>query len=199
LGIQKFPTDADFCLEKIKAFGLIDLIKPPTKSDSSSLGLGDDERVAKRSDLIAVTGEIGSASYNLNNKNSSEVSALHTPESQLTISQEIRKFAHVCIDITNGLITDLEHMCLQSKLAAKISFEQIPVNPQVKGSTPDWSKYVLSGGNDCQLYFTFAPENLDKLPNNCTVIGQMGCGTDVKVYVNNQELKLGHKGFIHFS
>lgn len=154
---------------------------------------------AQRGDLIAVTGEIGSAAFALQNKDSDLIDSLYAPEPQLDISQQIKSFAHACIDISDGLIADLSHICKASKLGAKISLEQIPVNQQLKDTSPQWSKYVLSGGDDYQLCFTFAIEDLDKLPANCSVIGQMGCGTEVKVFSNNQEIKVTKKGFVHFN
>lgn len=154
---------------------------------------------ARRGDLIAVTGEIGSAAFSLKNKYSGLVDALHTPEPQLEISQQIKSFAHSCIDVSDGLLADLGHICKASALGAKISLEQIPVNSAVKDSTPQWSSHVLSGGDDYQLCFTFDAKDLDKLPANCSIIGQMGCGEGVKVFANNQEIKVASKGFIHFN
>jgi len=154
---------------------------------------------AKRGDLIAVTGEIGSAAFALSHKDSELVNTLHTPEPQLEISQQIKSFVHASVDISDGLLADLGHICQASKLGAKISLEQIPVNQQVKNSSPQWSNHVLSGGDDYQLCFTFAAKDLAKLPANCTVIGQMGCGEGVKVFSNNREVKVVNKGFIHFN
>ncbi|VAW33845.1 Thiamine-monophosphate kinase [hydrothermal vent metagenome] len=154
---------------------------------------------AKRGDLIAVSGEIGSAAFALDNKKSNLAAALHVPEPQLKISQQIKSFARACIDISDGLLADLGHICKQSNLGATILLEQIPVNKQLKDSSPNWSNYVLAGGDDYQLCFTFSPDNLAKLPANCTIIGQMGCGTAVKVLSNNQEIQFKHTGFIHFN
>lgn len=154
---------------------------------------------AKRGDLIAVTGEIGSAAFALEHKDSTLVDALHTPDPQLEISNHIKSFAHSCIDISDGLLVDLGHICKASKLGARISLEQIPVSAEVKATSGQWSNYVLSGGDDYQLCFTFDAKDLDKLPANCTVIGQMGCGEGVKVFANNKEITVKKTGFIHFN
>jgi thiamine-monophosphate kinase len=154
---------------------------------------------AQRGDLIAVTGEIGSAAYALHNHKSKLADALFTPHPQLEISQSIKHFAHSCIDISDGLLADLGHICNQSLVGAKISLEQIPVHPIVKKDNPQWMNQVLSGGDDYQLCFTFSSKDLDKLPDNCTIIGQMGCGSTVKVFRDNQEIEVSNKGFIHFS
>ena len=154
---------------------------------------------AQHGDLIAVTGEIGSAAFALNNKNSKLASTLHTPEPQLMISQQIKSFAHACIDISDGLLADLNHICQQSNVGAHICVEQIPVNKQVKQLSPNWPQIVLTGGDDYQLCFTFATKDLDKLPANCTVIGEINHGEKVKVFFEKQELILKNKGFIHFN
>lgn len=154
---------------------------------------------AQRGDLIAVTGEIGSAAYALYNPYSKLADCLHTPEPQLYISQQIKSFAHACIDISDGLLADLGHICKQSGVGAKLSLEQIPVNPIVKNNNPEWINQALSGGDDYQLCFTFSAEDLDKLPANCSVIGQTGCGSTVRIFKNNQEIEVGNKGFVHFN
>ena len=153
---------------------------------------------AQRGDLIAVTGEIGSAAYVLNHPNTELDSELHTPQPQLEISQQIKNFAHACIDISDGLLADLGHICKQSLVGAKIVLDQIPVNPIVKKNNPQWQSQVLSGGDDYQLCFTFSVEDLEKLPDNCSVIGQIGCGVKVKVFKDNQEIEISNKGFVHF-
>lgn len=154
---------------------------------------------AKRNDLIAVTGEIGSAAYALKYPNTELDSFLHVPEPQLKISQQIKTFANSCIDISDGLLAELGHICSQSKLSAKISLQQIPVNPLLKNNDSSWSELVLTGGDDYQLCFTLSIEDLDKLPAGCSVIGQMGCGQGVKVFSNNQLIKFKQKGFVHFN
>jgi thiamine-monophosphate kinase len=154
---------------------------------------------AKRNDLIAVTGEIGSAAYALKYPNTALEHFLHVPEPQLKISQQIKTFAHSCIDISDGLLADLGHICSQSKLSAKISLQQIPVNQQIKNHEPMWAELVLTGGDDYQLCFTFSADDLNKLPAGCTVIGQMGCGLGVKVFSNNQQIDFKQKGFVHFN
>ncbi|HOP23280.1 MAG TPA: thiamine-phosphate kinase [Gammaproteobacteria bacterium] len=153
---------------------------------------------AQTKDLIAVTGQLGSAAFALDHTETELTKALFTPEPQLEISQQIREFATSCIDISDGLLADLGHICHQSQKGAKISLEQIPVNSLVKKS-PQWSHYVLSGGDDYQLCFTFNPSDLTKLPDNCTIIGQICCSGGVRVYSGNKEIQISQKGYVHFS
>lgn len=153
---------------------------------------------AQRGDLIAVTGQLGSAACALHNRNKGLDKFLYEPHPQLAVAQQIKDFAHACIDISDGLLADLGHICQASGLGAKIALEHIPVNPVVKALSPQWSEYALSGGDDYHLCFTFSASDLEKLPPHCSVIGQMGCGQTVRVFKNNQEIIHKNKGFVHF-
>lgn len=155
---------------------------------------------AKRGDLIAVTGELGTAAFVQKNRQHKKLlKHLYTPVPQLKIAEQIKGFAHACIDISDGLLADLGHICSQSLLSAQILLDDIPVNKTIKQTSPQWSDFVLSGGDDYQLCFTFAVDDLHRLPADCSVIGQMSCGQGVKVMANGKQLSLKHKGFIHFN
>ena len=58
------------------------------------------------------------------------------------------------IDISDGLIADLEHICEASKVGAKIKVMQLPVHPMVKANFPDYHELALYGGEDYELLFT---------------------------------------------
>lgn len=58
------------------------------------------------------------------------------------------------IDISDGLIADLEHICEASKVGAKIKVAQVPVHPLVKANFPDYRELALYGGEDYELLFT---------------------------------------------
>jgi len=58
------------------------------------------------------------------------------------------------IDISDGLIADLEHICEASKVGAKIKVVQLPVHPMVKANFPDYHELALYGGEDYELLFT---------------------------------------------
>lgn len=58
------------------------------------------------------------------------------------------------IDISDGLIADLGHICEASKVGAKIKVVQLPVHPMVKVNFPDYHELALYGGEDYELLFT---------------------------------------------
>ena len=71
-------------------------------------------------------------------------------EGQILIEQGVR----TAIDISDGLVADLDHICESSKVNAKINIEQVPVHPAVTAHFPNSQELALSGGEDYELLFT---------------------------------------------
>lgn len=155
---------------------------------------------AKVDDLIVVTGELGSAAYALKNpKRSKHCNAqLHKPNPRLDLSEKVKHLATSMIDISDGLLADLGHICTASQLAAVIELTQIPVNEMVK-KHKNWMTYVLAGGDDYQLCFTINIDDEDKLPEDCHIIGQIMEGEGVMVLNHHQPIETNFKGYQHFN
>jgi thiamine-monophosphate kinase len=84
------------------------------------------------------------------------------PEPRLAVGRRLRKLAHALIDISDGLSTDLTHLCQASGLAAEIDEAALPIHPvatQAEQShlTPSALELALHGGEDYELLFTAAP------------------------------------------
>lgn len=82
------------------------------------------------------------------------------------------------IDISDGLIGDLTHICQASKVGARIMENQLPIHPTIKANfTSDWQQLVLNGGEDYELLFTAKSQVMAKLQNSfvspITVIGEV--------------------------
>lgn len=74
------------------------------------------------------------------------------PEPQLRVGAALRKrgIATACIDVSDGLSTDLRHLCEASRVGAEVWADQLPVHPLASGSP----ELALHGGEDYQLLFT---------------------------------------------
>lgn len=185
----------------------VELIGGDTTSGPLSIGftvLGLSSQPKKRSDardkdLIVVSGELGSAAFALNNPGEcSDCDAqLKRPTPRFDVSEAVKGYARAMIDISDGLLADLGHICEASALGAQLDMEKIPVNKAVKNHA-NWRDYVLSGGDDYQLCFTIRPEDESLLPPDCTVIGQMYTGSRVTVYDKGQRIEVKRSGFDHF-
>ena len=81
------------------------------------------------------------------------------------------------IDISDGLIADLEHICDISKVGARIKTAQVPVHSLVKDNFPDYRELALYGGEDYELLFTADVNTLIQLKKvlhyPITVIGNI--------------------------
>ncbi len=71
-------------------------------------------------------------------------------EGQILIEQGVK----TAIDISDGLVADLAHICESSKVNAKIKIEQVPVHPVVTANFPNHKELALYGGEDYELLFT---------------------------------------------
>ena len=115
---------------------------------------------AKEGDLIFVSGTLGIAKLGLkvinskkkylNSKEKKYRNKFLKPKIQIALGKNLRGIANSCIDISDGLIGDLGHICLQSKLGARIYVDSIPH----EGSFKD----ALTWGDDYELCFT-VPKN----------------------------------------
>ncbi len=134
------------------------------------MGCSESEVILKRStaspgDKIAVTGYLGLSAAGLEMFKGKTISdpeinnilrrAHLTPrpkvrEGQVLVKQGVK----TAIDISDGLIADLDHICELSKVNAKVRIEEIPIHPVVKANFSNYQELALSGGEDYELLFT---------------------------------------------
>lgn len=154
---------------------------------------------AQVGDLIAVTGNLGGAAYALAHPYMDQNcdKKLHKPEPRLDMIPFLQPIAKAMIDVSDGLLADLGHICLASQVGAQIQTEQIPVSNALKTQS-DWLQHALAGGDDYELCFTLDPKNEAQLPSSCKVIGIITNSNRVEVLKNNQPIILDKFGFTHF-
>jgi thiamine-monophosphate kinase len=92
------------------------------------------------------------------------------------------------IDISDGLVADLAHVCKASKASATINTGLLPIHPILKTHFPkDCEQLALAGGEDYELLFTASKQIMEKVKQSIscpvTVIGEITKGTPGKVKV----------------
>jgi thiamine-monophosphate kinase len=86
------------------------------------------------------------------------------PQPRLAGGQSIlrRRLASACIDLSDGLSTDLAHLCTASNVAAEIETALLPLHPLTRTKSPEAAldqalRWALHGGEDYELLFTAPP------------------------------------------
>jgi thiamine-monophosphate kinase len=82
------------------------------------------------------------------------------PQPRLAVGQALlrRNLATACIDLSDGLSTDLNHLCTASNVAAELDVALLPAH-RLTANLPDAQQIanILHGGEDYELLFTAAP------------------------------------------
>jgi thiamine-monophosphate kinase len=173
---------------------------------------------AKPGDKVAVTGELGAAAAGVRMLNrklqfNPEATACfkkaslcpypRIAEGQLLVEQEVK----TAIDISDGLIKDLSHICQSSQVGARIEIDRVPIQPEVRANFGDSAlELALSGGEDYELLFTASAEVIDKVKKaaSCpvTIIGEIiadKTGEITLVDKKGEPFNLGKTGWEHFA
>jgi thiamine-monophosphate kinase len=172
---------------------------------------------AEPGDRIAVTGWLGTAAAGLEmlsqklQLDSSVAGCLRQaftqPEPRLREGQIlVEKGVKAGIDISDGLLSDLGHICRASAVGAVIEMERLPIKTEVKSAFARKSfRMALSGGEDYQLLFTAKAAVIERVRKASsypiTVIGEIVAENVGKITVVNEEGKRLHPkmmGWDHF-
>lgn len=184
-------------------------------------------KAAKVGDLVYVSGHLGDSHAGLsvilnpqngNNPHTDVLVQRHFyAESRIQLAEQLRDLATSCIDISDGLISDLRHVLKQSQVSAVLDIEKLPLSQECIDFYQDVQQAqntALISGEEYELCFTAHPENQGKLAElaekqNCplTCIGQIvesQTGNQIKLMRNNQPLSDNDPvnqlhGFDHFS
>lgn len=117
------------------------------------------------------------------------------PEPRLALAPKLQSLASAMIDITDGLSTDLAHICDESHVGAVIYEHTIPIAPN---ATLD---DALHGGDDYELLFSSSkrvPNEIAGVP--ITEIGKVAKRSGLRIQDNRGKAKeLRSKGWQHFS
>ena len=196
----------------------VDLIGGDTTSGSlaltvQALGLVPEGQAIKRSaakpgDLIFVTGSLGEAGLGLKIKTGymcdfpeAALKQFYQPYPRVKEGLAIRAYANSCIDLSDGIASDLNHILEKSKVGARLDWDSLPLSQQVNEyirATGDWVM-PLSAGDDYELCFTVSPDRVDSIDIACTQIGVIEEKPGLSIQRNGVTEDLEVKGFEHFS
>ena len=183
---------------------------------------------ARRGDKIFVTGTLGDSGAGLeilksgvrDNKREKRDEGRETRDVKNLIQKHLRPAPRVAegrkialagcassmIDISDGLSSDLAHICGASGVGALLFSDAIPLSESLLKSSAQLSKpplhYALSGGEDYELLFTVPPEKIKKLHTLGIALTEIGEVTRTRkmliVDVRGKRKPLKATGYNHF-
>jgi len=175
---------------------------------------------AKAGDAVFVSGTIGDAALGLLalRDGLAGVSAeerrflserYRLPRPRLALGERLRGLAHATMDISDGLIGDLEHIAAASGVSATIEAASVPLSPAARtalAADAGLIERVLAGGDDYELLFTAPPARGDALSAlgrelgvPVTRVGSIREGEGVVALdAERRPIKLAHTGYRHF-
>jgi len=153
-------------------------------------GSVEKERVRLRSgarpgELICVTGTLGKSEAGLrllmDGKRTGYLSGYLEPHCRLASEgRAIARNAGAMIDVSDGLASEVGHICEESGTGARIDRDAIPLSQETRDAAyaagGDPYDYALYGGEDFELVFTLAPDRLGALKSefsDFTVVGEV--------------------------
>ena len=147
---------------------------------------------AKETDLIVVSGDLGAAYlglqvlerekqvFNVDPNNQPDLDSYTylierqlKPEARRDVAgflKELEIKPTAMIDISDGLSSEIMHICSQSKVGCKIYEEKLPLDPQVISACEEFNldstMVALSGGEDYELLFTVPIADFEAIKGN---------------------------------
>ena len=167
---------------------------------------------ASEGDYIGVTGFLGESAYGLHllmsgrrdRKKNRFIDRYVNPKPPYKVWKELtdHDIPSGMMDVSDGLIIDLERMMRESRKGARLDFEHIPIPRELVRRKKE--SLALSGGEDYQFLFTFPPSKLpevDELRGRgmpLSVIGRVVRGKGVKLLNQGVMVPITSKGYQHF-
>lgn len=184
-------------------------------------------RGAAPGDLLCVTGDLGAAYAGLKVlleqrrklEESGDDFAPNLDEYQYVIQRQlvprarldvVRDWArrgvkpHALIDLSDGLGSDLHHVCRQSGCGAELHVAAVPVGLETRNVADEFEEdvdtFALFGGEDYELLFAASQEEVEKMDDTTfNVIGRFTPGPEVTVTMpDGESFPLGRGGYDHF-
>jgi thiamine-monophosphate kinase len=175
---------------------------------------------ARAGDLVWVSGTIGDAFLGLRVLRGAgpDLTAEHrvaligqfqVPEPRVALGPALHGVAHAMIDVSDGLLADLGHICETSGVAAVVELESLPLSPAARAFValdPDIAPRLVAGGDDYELLFTASPEATERilglgsrLDLPLTAIGRIEPGAGVRlVDSTGRAIPVEVAGYRHF-
>lgn len=183
---------------------------------------------ARESEILCVTGDLGAAYVGLQVLEREKQEFLGNPEMQpkldkypYVVGRQLKPKARMdiiyefkdlgivptaMIDVSDGLVSDVFHLCKQSGLGVAIYEDKLPIDKEAYETAAEFSldpnTCALNGGEDYELLFTISQSDFEKIKNHPEIhtIGYMQAREKGKVLItrSGNVVELKAQGWKHF-
>ena len=136
-------------------------------------------------------------------------SRLDRPTPRLALGFALADAAHACIDVSDGLLADLAHICRASSVGARVELDRLPASDALRAAFDDATRRSLqaTGGDDYELCFTASVDLRDEIERLAretdtpvTRIGRIEAGEGVRAFdAQGGQWNPGRAGYQHFT
>ena len=163
---------------------------------------------ARLGDLICVSGTLGDAGAALDlldvdsptEQQAQLLAHYHRPEPRISLGNALRGIASAAIDVSDGLVADLEHLLEASGVAGRVDMRLLPLSSALTALRADATDLALHAGDDYELCVTLPEGCLAALPDavreELTVIGAVHSGRGLSL--DGLTETTGREGYDHF-
>ena len=175
---------------------------------------------ARPGDQIWVTGTIGDAFLGLAilrgtypslpaEQRTALIRRFQLPEPRVELGPRLAGIAHAMLDVSDGLVADLGHICEASDVAATVTLPQLPLSAaarQAVAGAPDLPARLATAGDDYELLFTAPPDVSDRIRSlsaelrlPITAIGMIENGAGARLIdADGKTVPVAAAGYRHF-
>ncbi len=175
--------------------------------NGTALGLADKPLMKdtyNKGDLLAITGEIGLAAlgFELDSLDSIYVKKSLKPRARIKEGIILKDFATSATDITDGLASELYEI-KKDGFGFMVYEEMLKISDDYKSTAEsldlDYLDLVFHVGEDFELLFTISKDDLEKLPIDHFVIGEVTDSDVVELTLENGFVEtIKNKGYEHY-
>jgi thiamine-monophosphate kinase len=125
------------------------------------------------------------------------------PEPRVALGRELRSIATAAMDVSDGLLADLDKLCAASSCGATVDVDALPMSPDLQATFDAQTcvEYALAGGDDYEIIFTLPAAQLSRLQGldvRCTPIGEITAAMDVVCRRGGVPYVTKRRGYDHF-
>lgn len=153
---------------------------------------------ARPGDALVVAGKLGDAAAGLRGARAGR-SAQRRPSPLVREGLVAARFASASIDVSDGFLQDLGHLCAQSRCGAVVEVSRLPLGKVARGR-PDGTELALAGGEDYALLYSVPRGRLPALRRavRCVEVGRVVRGSGIELTDRGEPRALpALRGFDH--